>query len=67
MGIGIAPGYATLSMYGFEGRFEYTPLGTVVNLAARVCGEAGPDQILITQRVHAAVEADFDSGRHRGS
>ncbi|HEX2247932.1 MAG TPA: response regulator [Arthrobacter sp.] len=60
LGIGIASGYATLGMYGFEGRFEYTPLGTVVNLAARVCAEAGPDQILTTQRVHAAVENDFD-------
>lgn len=60
LGIGIASGYATLGMYGFEGRFEYTPLGTVVNLAARVCGEAGPGQILITQRVHAAVEGDVD-------
>lgn len=60
LGIGIASGYATLGMYGFEGRFEYTPLGTVVNLAARVCGEAGPGEILITQRVHAAVEANVD-------
>lgn len=60
LGIGIASRYATLGIYGFEGRFEYTPLGTVVNLAARVCGEAGPDQILITQRVHAAVEDDVD-------
>lgn len=60
LGIGIASGYATLGMYGFEGRFEYTPLGTVVNLAARVCGEAGPGQILITQRVHAAIEGDAE-------
>lgn len=60
LGIGIASGYATLGMYGFEGRFEYTPLGTVVNLAARVCAEAGPGQILITQRVHAAIEGNFD-------
>jgi adenylate cyclase len=61
LGIGIASGYATLGMYGFEGRFEYTPLGTVVNLASRVCGEAGPGQILLTQRVHAAVEGDVDA------
>ncbi|MGH3915296.1 MAG: response regulator [Pseudonocardiaceae bacterium] len=60
LGIGIASGYATLGMYGFEGRFEYTPLGTVVNLASRVCEEAGPGQILITQRVHAAVEGDVE-------
>ncbi|MGH3794181.1 MAG: response regulator [Pseudonocardiaceae bacterium] len=60
LGIGIASGYATLGMYGFEGRFDYTPLGTVVNLAARVCGRAEPGQILLTQRVGAAVEDDFD-------
>ena len=39
-GVGIAQGYATLGRIGFEGRFDYTAIGTVVNLAARLCGEA---------------------------
>ena len=56
LGIGVAAGYATLGMVGFEGRFEYTPLGAVVNMAARLCGEARADQILISQRVYAATE-----------
>jgi adenylate cyclase len=56
LGIGVAAGYATLGMVGFEGRFEYTALGTVVNTAARLCGEAKAGQILISQRVYAAVE-----------
>jgi adenylate cyclase len=56
LGIGVAAGYATLGMVGFEGRFEYTALGTVVNTAARLCGEAKAGQVLISQRVYAAVE-----------
>jgi len=43
-------------MVGFEGRFEYTPIGPVVNLAARLCAQAVGGQILISQRVHAATE-----------
>jgi adenylate cyclase len=57
-GIGIAQGYATLGKIGFEGRFDYAAIGTVTNLAARLCGEAEGGQILISQRVYAAVE-DF--------
>jgi class 3 adenylate cyclase len=60
LGIGIAAGYATLGMVGFEGRFEYTALGTVVNLAARLCAEARAGQILISQRVYAAAEDVLD-------
>jgi adenylate cyclase len=56
LGLGVAAGYATLGMVGFEGRFEYTPLGTVVNTAARLCSEARAGQTLISQRVYAAVE-----------
>jgi adenylate cyclase len=56
LGIGIAAGYATLGMVGFEGRFEYTALGTVVNVAARLCAEAKAGQILISPRVYAAAE-----------
>jgi class 3 adenylate cyclase len=55
-GVGIAYGHATLAQLGFEGRFEYEPNGPVVNLAARLCGEADSDQILISARVLAAVE-----------
>jgi len=50
-GIGIAQGYATLGRIGFEGRFDYAAIGSVTNMSARLCGEAGPWQILATQRV----------------
>ncbi len=56
-GVGIAQGYATLGKIGFEGRFDYAAIGPVTNLAARLCGEAAGGQILISQRVYAAVEA----------
>jgi class 3 adenylate cyclase len=55
-GIGIAQGYATLGAIGFEGRWDYGAIGSVTNLAARLCGEARPGQILISRRVYAAVE-----------
>jgi class 3 adenylate cyclase/CheY-like chemotaxis protein len=55
-GIGIAQGYATIGAIGFEGRMDYGAIGTVTNLAARLCGEAKPRQILIAQRVFGAVE-----------
>jgi adenylate cyclase len=56
-GVGIAQGYATLGKIGFEGRFDYAAIGTVTNLAARLCDEARGDQILVSQRVYNAVEA----------
>jgi adenylate cyclase len=56
-GVGIAQGYATLGKIGFEGRFDYAAIGTVSNLASRLCGEAEGGQILISQRACAAVEA----------
>jgi class 3 adenylate cyclase/CheY-like chemotaxis protein len=52
--IGIAQGFATLGRIGFEGRYDYAAIGSVTNLASRLCGEASQDQILVTQRVHAA-------------
>jgi len=55
-GIGIAHGYATLGRIGFEGRFDYGAVGTVVNLAARLCSQAADNQILIDRKVLAAVE-----------
>jgi class 3 adenylate cyclase len=56
LGIGIAQGFATLGAFGFEGRFDYSAIGGVVNLAARLCGEAQPGQILIDRRTRAALE-----------
>jgi len=53
-GVGIAQGYATLGRIGFAGRFDYASVGSVTNLAARLCAEAAPWQILVTQRVNAA-------------
>jgi adenylate cyclase len=55
-GVGIAQGYATLGMIGFEGRVDYGAIGPVTNLAARLCAEALGGQILISQRVYVALE-----------
>jgi adenylate cyclase len=55
-GAGIAQGYATLGQIGFAERSGYTAIGTVTNVAARLCGEAKDGQILVSQRVAAAVE-----------
>jgi len=55
-GVGIAQGYATIGAIGFEGRWDYGAIGTVTNLAARLCGEAKPGQILIPRRLLASVE-----------
>jgi class 3 adenylate cyclase len=55
-GMGIAHGYATLGRIGFEGRFDYSAIGTVVNLAARLCADAKDGQILIDGKVQAAIE-----------
>ena len=61
LGVGIAQGYATIGAIGFEGRVDYGAIGTVTNLAARLCGEAGGGQILISARVAAAVEGMIDA------
>jgi class 3 adenylate cyclase len=55
-GIGIAQGYATIGAIGFEGRWDYGAIGTVTNLAARLCGEAKPGQVLISRRMVGTVE-----------
>jgi adenylate cyclase len=55
-GVGIAQGYATLGRIGFSGRFDYAAIGSVTAVAARLCAEAAPWQILVTQRVNAAAE-----------
>ena len=55
-GIGIAHGFATLGTIGFEGRFDYAAIGTVSNVASRLCDEAKPGQILVSPRVFTAVK-----------
>jgi adenylate cyclase len=61
IGVGIAAGYATLGRIGFEGRYDYGALGPVTNLASRLSTTAHADQILISQRVFAAVEDRVDA------
>ena len=56
LGVGIAEGYATIGAIGFEGRWDYGAIGTVINLAARLCGEAKGGQVLVTSRVAAALD-----------
>jgi class 3 adenylate cyclase len=60
-GVGIAAGYATLGQIGFEQRREYTAIGSVINLASRLCDEARPGQIIIGQRAFGAIEQVVDA------
>jgi class 3 adenylate cyclase len=60
LGIGIAQGYATIGAIGYEGRWDYGAIGTVTNLAARLCGEARPGQILVSKRLLAATAELFE-------
>jgi adenylate cyclase len=55
-GIGIAQGYATIGTIGFEGRYDYGTIGSVTNLAARLCGEAKEGEILVSQKVYGRIE-----------
>jgi adenylate cyclase len=61
LGVGISQGYATIGAIGFEGRWDYGALGTVTNLAARLCGEAQGGQILVSRKVASAVESLVES------
>ena len=61
MGIGIASGYATLGQIGFERRREYSAIGGVINLASRLCGEARPSQIVISQRAFGSIETSVEA------
>ena len=63
--IGIAQGFATLGRIGFEGRYDYAAIGSVTNLASRLCAAADQDQILVTQRVHAATAEQVHRQRPR--
>jgi len=56
LGIGIAKGFATLGAFGYENRFDYSAIGGVVNLAARLCDEAGPGEIFIDRRARAELD-----------
>jgi len=56
IGIGLAQGYATIGAIGFEARWEYGAIGTVINLASRLCGEAKSGQILLPQRLLGTIE-----------
>jgi adenylate cyclase len=60
-GVGISQGYATIGAIGFEGRWDYGAIGTVTNLAARLCGEAKAGQILVPARVAGAAEELIDT------
>jgi adenylate cyclase len=61
LGMGIATGYATLGRIGFEGRYDYGAVGSVVILAARLGDSAAPGEILLSQRTHAGVDADVET------
>jgi len=61
-GAGIAQGYATLGQIGFSERSGYTAIGTVCNLAARLCAEVKDGQILVSSHIAEAVEAVAAAG-----
>ena len=60
LGVGIAQGFATIGGIGFEGRIDYGAIGTVTNLAARLCGEADGGEILLSQRVMGTIDGQFE-------
>jgi len=56
LGVGVAQGYATLGAIGFEGRWDYGAIGTVTNLAARLCAEARREEVLVSSRIAPEIE-----------
>jgi len=60
-GIGIALGYATIGTIGFEGRYDYGTIGSVTNLAARLCAEAASGEILVSQKVFARIDGRVEA------
>ncbi len=65
LGVGVAAGYATCGQVGFEGRYEYAAIGTLTNLASRLCSEAKGGQVLISQRVYTMLDGAAHA-RHLG-
>jgi len=61
LGIGIAQGFATIGAIGFEGRWDYGAIGTVTNLAARLCDKAKGGEILVSKKVHTTVAESVES------
>jgi len=61
LGVGLATGYATLGTIGFEGRMDYSSVGNLPNLAARMCAEARGGQVLTDQKTMSRLEDEFDS------
>jgi adenylate cyclase len=61
LGIGIAHGPATVGQIGFEGRVEYAAIGSVANLASRLCAQARNGQILVSEEVRAAAADEADA------
>jgi len=61
LGVGLATGYATLGTIGFEGRMDYSSVGNLPNLAARMCAEAKGGQVLTDQKTMSRLEDEFDS------
>jgi Adenylate and Guanylate cyclase catalytic domain/GAF domain len=61
LGIGVAAGYATIGRIGFEGRYDYGAVGKVVILASRLSEAAAPGEILVSQRLFAAMEEEFEA------
>jgi adenylate cyclase len=60
-GIGVALGYATLGRIGFERRFDYSAVGSVTNLASRLCDEAKSGQIIVEARVYNVLDGRFEA------
>jgi adenylate cyclase len=61
LGIGVAQGFATVGAIGFEGRVDYGAIGTVTNLACRLCQHARAGEIILSQRIHSEVHSMFDA------
>ena len=61
LGIGIAQGFATVGAIGFEGRIDYGAIGTVTNLASRLCQQAKAGEIILSQRIHSEVSGMVDA------
>ena len=66
-GVGLAYGYATLGVVGFDGRYDYTPMGGVVNLAARLCEKAGPGEVLLDHATYAELDGRCRASRSTSS